>query len=139
MRYIESNSGATCYGYDIHHDYYEGDPFKFRTQLYFKVHTVYFMHSLAHLLASMQGPLLKSLKENFMEAGGRIVVITPNQEFLDDIGIDTHKADPTVVQHFTPFTLHALFDSNGFKIESMGQFGAYSHKGRSERLFIVAK
>jgi len=139
MRHIEAMTDAICYGYDIHPHYYEGDPFKFRMELYFKVNTVYFMHSLAHMLASMQTPLLESLKANFLETNGRVVVITPNQLFLDDMKIDVHKSDPTVVQHFSPFTLQALFESCGYKIETIGQFGAHSPNGHGERIFLAAQ
>ena len=44
MEHIRSNFNSKVFGFDITEDYYEGDKFFFRTELFFKVNTIYFMH-----------------------------------------------------------------------------------------------
>lgn len=136
MRHIEAETGAVCYGYDTHPNYYEGDPFKFRTSLYFKVDCIFFMHSIAHIKQPLE--LIRKLRADFIDSGGRFVVITPNRDWLDVQPFSTdYTPDPTVIRHFSPVTLSNLFTNAGCKVEICGQFGAVS-QGVHERVFLVA-
>jgi hypothetical protein len=95
--------------------------------------TVYFMHSLAHI----ENPetVLRSLN---IKPGGRVVVITPNKDWLDKISREGYIPDPTVIEHFTGEALDDLFMKSGYKIVRSGQFGQRIGSV-NERLFMVAK
>jgi 2-polyprenyl-3-methyl-5-hydroxy-6-metoxy-1,4-benzoquinol methylase len=91
--------------------------------------TVYFMHSIAHI----ENPLkvLRSLKCK------RLIIITPNADWLNLQNNENYTTDDTVVSHFNQHLLTELVKDAGFKISFSGQFGAFE-KGQNERLFIKA-
>jgi SAM-dependent methyltransferase len=133
MKHLHNNSEAEIYGYDITKEYYDWDDFYFREMIYFKVDTVYFMHSFAHIHYL---PLQK-IKDQFLNDGGKIVVITPNRLWLDLQNKKDYKPDPTVFKHYTISELIKTVTDYGFKVESCGQFGQVTDNIH-ERLFIVA-
>ncbi|QQS35537.1 MAG: class I SAM-dependent methyltransferase [Ignavibacteriales bacterium] len=98
--------------------------------------TVYFMHSLAHIVDAES--VLEKVKK-YLKVSGKIVVITPNRMW--DIEMKplskNYNPDTTVVKHFTPEELEVFFTDSGFKIELSGQFGKLLN-GYNERIFLVA-
>lgn len=96
---------------------------------------IYMMHSLAHLTSPLD--TIKLLEEH-LTPEGRLIVITPNKDWLDQIKTPSdYEPDSTVVQHFTQYKLERLIFDAGFKIVNSGQFG--ERKGDfNERLFIIA-
>lgn len=131
MHYMAVKYSIRAFGFDVN-PYYEGDPFYFKDSLFFVVDRVYFMHSLAHIA----DPPLKKLKDKFLTNDGKIVVITPNREWLDKQDKTNYTPDPTVVKHFSLAELQQLFIDAGFSIEISGEFGVYPNN--NERLFLVA-
>lgn len=128
VNYFNSETDVYFEGYDI-------TPYNnwYITQLQpaHKFDYVTFIHSLAHI-ENVELTLHK-LKDN-LTPNGRIVVITPNQDWINIVG-DT-KSDPTVVRHFTNTTLKDLFVN--YKIVEQGQFG--EQKGdQKERLYIICE
>jgi|SRR3990167_1451815 len=135
MKYLRLNSDCKIYGYDITDKYYEGDSFWFRTEIYFKVDIIFFMHSIAHI----SKPPLPKIKDEFLLPDGRVIVITPNIEWLTlkNKGKEI-KTDDTVVQHYSSLTLENLFKENAYDIICQGQFGNCINN-QHERLFLIAK
>lgn len=131
MRDLTFPSGAEIYGYDITDEYYEGDAFFFRREMYFQVDTIYFMHSIAHI----SNPPLEKVRSEFLKKGGRLVIITPNADWLDK----GYNSDPTVVKHYTLDKLLSLVTDHSFIVEHFGQFGEFKKGKGNERLFLVAK
>ncbi len=109
-------------------DKFVTDPFQFYD-------AVYFMHSLAHI----QDPE-KVLKEqrHWLLKDARIIVITPNLDWINSKGQSGYNPDETVVQHFCQLRLEQLFIKSGYTIEQSGQFGQRLGP-HNERLFLVAK
>lgn len=130
MKHIHFNSEAEVYGYDITKELYMWDEFWFRTEIYFKVDTVFFMHSLAHI----QHTPFQKIKDDFLNINGRLIIITPNLLWLDK----DYKGDQTVIRHYDLQTLSKLVEDAGFKIEMIGQFGEVRNN-INERLFLVAR
>lgn len=97
--------------------------------------TVYFMHSIAHIV-NIYNVLLR-LRENNLFPGSRIVVITPNKTWLEQVRNESYKPDETVIEHFCQYRLEQLFIKAGFEIELQGQFGDRLGD-HNERLFLVA-
>lgn len=92
--------------------------------------TVYFMHSLAHI--ENPSKVIKNLNAK------RIIVITPNADWINCINSSGYKPDPTIVKHFNMYRLMLLFGLNGYRIVNSGQFGSVK-KGFNERLFLIAE
>ena len=93
--------------------------------------TVYFMHSLAHIEETEF-----TLRALNLKPGGRVVVITPNLDWLKQAP-DDYTPDPTVVCHFNGETLEKLFTKSDYRIIRSGQFGERIGSV-NERLFLVA-
>lgn len=119
------NLGIKAHGYDI-----SEVNIKFHycdLSSYFKL--TYFMHSFAHI----EDPetALKELKTD------KIVIITPNKDWLvKQYNLD-YRADTTVKNHYSQSELVYLVESCGFEIELVGQFGNETQK-RNERIFLTA-
>ena len=137
MKHIHFISECKVFGFDITKDLYMWDDFWFRNEMYFKVDTIYFNHSIAHI----QYPPLKKIKDEFLNEGGKVIVVTPNWEWMDK----GYNNDPTVVKHYDIDTLSQLFIDAGYAIDQIGQFGEvrkdiHQHNRLSnERIFLVAK
>ena len=97
---------------------------------------IYLMHSIAHLESPLKTIL--ALKA-YLSSEGRLIIITPNQEWLHQIRTpENYKPDPTVVQHFSQYKLEQLITDAELKIVNSGQFG--ERVGNfNERIFIVAE
>jgi len=130
MKHIHFNSDADVYGFDITKEYYLWDSFWFRMEMFFKVDTIYFMHSIAHI----NKPPLARLKNEFLNEGGKLIIITPNAKWMDA----GYKKDPTVIKHYDLDSLSELVTNAGFRITHIGQFGEIKN-GHNERLFLIAK
>lgn len=130
INYLSERIEGKIYGYDVKHYLEEKNNWYVEQKPAAQYGHIYFMHSLAHI-ENVQGTL-NNLKDNLLPKG-KITVITPNLDWLREIGI-THS-DPTVVRHFTPESLKRLFTSLNYSIIQQGQFGEVKN-GLSERLFI---
>lgn len=98
--------------------------------------TIYFMHSIAHV--QYLEPLLRNLKANHLNKGGKVIVITPNKDWLEQAKNENYKPDTTVVKHFNQSELIELFESCGYSVKLSGQFGEL--KGNvNERIFLIAQ
>lgn len=125
--------GKQIDGYDIHH-YNPGFKYIDSPLKYFK--TVFFMHSFSHL--SNPKKTLNEQRE-WMRKGSKLIIITPNPDFLQAIGQPfDYKPDETVVKHYSMLELEIILKQTGFKIIQQGQFGKYLPP-HNERLFIVAE
>ncbi len=95
--------------------------------------TLYFMHSFAHIPDISR--VLLDLREKVKD---KVIVITPNAEWLKTQQNENYVPGPTVVQHYSHDELVDIFEDVGYRIEISGTFGA---KGchQQERLFLVAK
>lgn len=130
MKHLHYAHDCEVFGYDVNRELYMWDEFRLRTELYFKVNTVFFNHSIAHI----EYPPLTRLREEFMERDGRLVIITPNADWLDP----GYNNDSTVVRHHTLASLRELVERAGFTVEYIGQFGEV--RGNvNERIFLTAK
>ena len=125
-------SNCTIDGYDIKkHDErfdYVDSPLRF-------YNVVLFMHSLAHII-DPGAALIEQRK--WMLGSARIIVITPNKDWLDSNKKKNYIPDPTVVNHFCAYRLEELFKKSGFNIINSGQFGERIGP-YNERLFLVAE
>ena len=93
------------------------------------------MHSLAHI----DYPPLEKIKDEFLLPDGKVVVITPNLDWLTfkNEGKEI-KTDSTVIRHYSSLTLERLFVKNRYDIICQGQFGDCINN-QHERIFLVAK
>lgn len=90
---------------------------------------IYFMHSFAHI--PNPSDVLRILRSKYEYA--TFTVITPNAEWLDE----GYVGDETVIKHYTQKELKELFESCGYKVTLLGQFGEYKN-GHNERIFLQA-
>lgn len=136
------DTGYDAYGHDFINYREKDDMFRFRQEYYFKFDKVFMMHSIAHIPDIEQK--LVALKDG-MSPGGKVYVITPNKDWIDEQDDENYKPDPTVVKHFHQVSLDGVFNRCGFKILSFGQFGNIKqyHGNESvcinERLFLEAE
>lgn len=129
--------GVDCFGYDIM-DYTESfNPMYFRSSYHFRFRQIYFMHSFAHV--ENVGLLFTTTFRDLLEQDGRVVVFTPNKDWLSKLSNDKYTPDPTVVRHFNLAELRDLFQTNGFAVTSSGQFGDINSRGQCERIFLIAQ
>lgn len=118
-------------GYDVN-DYHINNPY---TNFYLNILPnknyvdIYLMHSFAHI--PNPSDVLRILRGKYPEA--TLTVITPNAEWLDE----GYIGDETVVKHYTQKELKELFESCGYKVTLLGQFGEYK-EGKNERIFLQA-
>lgn len=134
MKFISQRTNCEVYGYDVTKELYEGDPFYFRDELYFPLDCIYFMHSLAHI--PYPELKLEKVKKYFLKKGGKLIIITPNRDWLDLQDKSAYVPDPTVVRHFNLEELLAMV-GNEFTITASGEFGQET-EGKRERIFIKA-
>lgn len=135
MKFINQRTGCEVFGYDIADNLYDGDPFYFRKELFFQVDCVYFMHSLAHI----KYPELKleKVKGLFLKKGGRLVIITPNADWLKLQNNKEYIPDTTVIKHYGLQELIDMVTDAGFTFNAAGQVGDCTN-GIHERIFIKA-
>lgn len=95
--------------------------------------TVYFMHSFAHVPEISK--VIFELREKVRD---KVIVITPNADWIRLQKNENYTPDPTVVHHYDMKELIDIFEDCGYKIMQSGQFGEYT-EGQHERLFLVAK
>ena len=96
------------------------------------------MHSIAHL--TLPFTTLRNIFKEFIKDGGKLVIITPNAEWLR-LKNGVHKVtDDTVVSHFTEKDLRTLVIAAGFRNVETSQFGYFSEeiKGERERILLTA-
>lgn len=136
VHYLREKFESEAFGYDLVNLRENDDVFLFRNEYFFKFQKVIFMHSLAHI-QDVETRLVY-LRDNLLQEGAKVYIITPNKEWLRLIErAKEYVADPTLVDHFTSQELENLFISCGFKILTSGQFGAIKN-GQHERLFLEA-
>ena len=126
VQYLNScNYGA--YGFDkVKHN----DIFNYKKDTNDHYDIVYFLHSFAHI---------ENIKDVLIDlVCKKIIVITPNKEWLKLNQSDTYKPDTTVVNHYSELELIDLFESLGFEVELCGTFGQCTGN-HGERLFLIAK
>lgn len=93
---------------------------------------IYFLHSFAHVKNIKERlSILKSMYS------ARLTVITPNASWLALQTNQGYTPDPTVVKHYTQKELKELFESCGYEVTLIGQFGE-SMNGINERIFLQA-
>lgn len=125
-----------CYGYDINNFRENDNPVIFREQYHFKFRQIYFMHSFAHL--PKPEALFSTAFDTLLEDDGRIVIFTPNRDWLYYKNDPAYIPDNTVVRHYNLLDLRKLFESYGYEVEQEGQFGEQA-VGACERIFFVAR
>ena len=136
LKIFNSREPGVFFGYDVVE--YSDQIHSYDMDLKRKYNTIYLNHSLAHI-ENAKDALIK-LRENLKE-GGKIVIVTPNYEWLDT----GYIGDPTVICHYNLETLSKLVESAGYKIDQIGEFGTIKknihqhNRLNCERLFIVAK
>lgn len=135
MKYLKDETGCDVYGFDITNELFEGDEFYFRTEIYFKVDIVYFMHSLAHIPNAER--ILTRAKDYLLNEHGRVVIITPNKKWLDQQDKTNYIPDTTVINHYTETDLKELLRVCGFRILVSIPFGKECG-GEHERLCVCA-
>lgn len=132
--HLQESSSAKVFGFDVI-QYMKSRPNWFKERFWFEFNKVYFMHSLAHIPDVMNK--LIELKENILQPGGKIYVLTPNKRWLDVMRNENYKPDPTVVSHYDQVTLPGIFQEAGYRIDKIGQIGD-EKEGQQERIYIVA-
>lgn len=135
MKHINTKTGCEIFGYDVHSEYYEGDKYYFRREMYFPVDVVYFMHSFAHI--PNPAKVLQSISENFLKKKGKLIIITPNASWIELNRKPNYISDETVVKHYTMAKLIETVLVAGFINIRCGGFGAETGT-ENERLFITA-
>ena len=131
VEHLKTETSGDIYGYDTR-PYFTEQPFWFRTEFYFTLNKVFFMHSIAHIDDLEQR--LEELKQ-FLEPKAEIFVLTPNKIWLDYMTNANYKPDKTVVKHRTQGQLIQLFTDLDYKIIQSGQFGDYK-EGQNERIYL---
>lgn len=138
--YLQEEAGANVFGFDVQEWWKEDErPNWFKDNLWFKIDTIYFMHSFAHI-PDIENVLI-NFRDNILNHGGKIIVFTPNKLWLDAINNPNYTPDPTVVKHYSPDELREVFESVGFKIESLIGQGLITEDGESinqERVCLIA-
>ncbi len=125
------NCFSKCRGYDVT-DYME-DAFLKDTELTEDYNKIFFNHVIAHIPNPKE--VLTNLRSRYPKA--QITVITPNAYWLMLQSNKDYKPDPTVIQHYTQTQLKELFESVGYKVTLIGQFGE-EKTGVNERIFLQA-
>tara|TARA_R110000803_G_scaffold52326_2_gene107722 strand:- start:3124 stop:3717 length:594 start_codon:yes stop_codon:yes gene_type:complete len=110
--FLDVHTDGRIYAFDVHENYYQGDPDFFKNVLHFHLDKIYFMHSIAHIPDPES--VIRNLADKFMKNDSEIWILTPNANYLD-----SHKApkgwkpDPTVVEHFSDDTLQEMIFKAG--------------------------
>lgn len=128
--------GYDAYGYDVT-DYVENPSANyFRRSYHFRFNKIYFMHSIAHVPSIDY--TVGRLTQTFLESGGEIVVITPNEDWLLNQSTFGYEPDKSVIRHYGVKELRNLFGRHGFLVPLLGSFGAVDSYGYCERVFLKA-
>lgn len=129
--------GVDCFGFDVM-NYRENDnQMIFRSQYHFRFRQIYFMHSIAHI--DSINNLFDTAFDDLLESGGRVVIFTPNRDWLYSLPDDPNYIhDSTVHHHFNIAELEHIFTKRGFRVEQTGQFGDVNKHGQCERIFFTA-
>lgn len=97
----------------------------------FGINKAYFMHSFAHI------PHIEDVLIDLRSKGAeRIVVVTPNLNWLEKMRNDKYVPDPTVIRHYTMESLCKTLEDAGYSVQ-VGEIGA-SCEGHKERIIAVA-
>jgi len=133
VKYLNNISEAETKGFDIIN--YTNDDINERPYWFIQdlehCNTLYFFHSFAHI------PNISDLLLKMREFVKKVVVITPNEQWLRLQRDENYVPDPTVVMHYTNDELIELFEDTGYKIQISGGFGTKMNN-QYERLFLVA-
>ena len=129
IEYLQQRSLSNIYGYDIHrysNDYRWISDFEY-------VDKVYFMHSFAHIpnIVDVMSDLSGKVQD-------RVVIITPNRNWLEIIKNENYVPDPTVHRHYNIDEMYIMLNDCGFYVDMIGGIGE-TLSGHHERCFIVAK
>lgn len=135
MKFLHEKTGHDIIGFDVTEELYEWDKFYFRKEIYFQVAAVYFMHSFSHI--PFTDDLLRKCKEVFLLPHGKLVIISPNPDWLKLKQNPDYIPDPTVIKHYSLAELIEIVTDAGFKVTASGQFGE-AVGGANERIFIKA-
>ena len=134
--YLQEETKASVFGFDVQEWWAKDErPNWFKDSIWFKFDTIYFMHSFAHIPDIVNQ--LVNMRENFLNYGGKIVVLTPNKLWLDKIDNINYVPDPTVHQHYSQATLLDIISLAGFMLNNYGQYGE-SNDDQQERIYLVA-
>lgn len=140
LELLKQRTRANYFGYDVNVFFDKNkipDWFKYKIDRDIKFDKVYFMHSFAHI--EKINELLQNIKFSLNDKG-LLYVITPNKEFDEyyrRIKDENYSPDLTVVSHYSVGDIKTLFETYGYNIEIIGQFGkkvSYFH----ERIFLIA-
>jgi hypothetical protein len=134
VKYFNNINSGMFYGFDIVN--YTNDDCMVKPAWFLdeviECNTIYFIHSFAHIPDISR--LLLDLRS---KVKNKIVVITPNAQWLRLQQDENYKPDPTVVMHYTNDELIELFEDAGYTIKLSGGFGTKINN-QYERLFLVA-
>lgn len=119
------------FGYDVE---FWNDSFTYTSNLG-KYDVIYFMHSIAHMQYIEHR--LSKLRDH-LYPGGKVIVITPNREWIERIENKDYKPDTTVFKHYNQRELKSMFEDSGYSVEMIGQFGE-EIDGINERIFMIVK
>lgn len=127
IEYLSNYSTGIVLGYDKE-IYGERRPW-YRDEIPEEAECLLMMHSVAHI---------DNVEEVLSGFDGSVCVITPNKDYLQQVGDEGYIPDPTVLQHYNLPKLTSLFTSCGYKVVISGQFGEYLN-GFNERIFLKAE
>lgn len=123
-------------GYDVKDYMRQVSPYShhlFTTAVTDEYDSVYFMHSFAHIPDISR--VIFDLRERVKD---KVVVITPNINWLRLQANEDYTPDPTVMHHYDSAELKDIFEDAGYRIAVQGGFGNCI-ADQYERLFIIAK
>ena len=134
--YLQEETDAKVFGFDIQEWWKENErPNWFKMSYWFLFNTIYFMHSFAHI-PDIKNALIY-LRDNVLIAGGRIIVFTPNKQWIEAVNNPDYIPDPTVIQHYSPEDLRDIFNGIGFEVTNMVGQGLITGD-HQERICMIA-
>ena len=97
------------------------------------INKLYFMHSFAHI------ENIRDIIQGLPFSVEKVVVVTPNYEWLHENENPEYVADPTVIKHWKQGEIKELFEKAGYNthVYHMGK-PSKSNKENRERLLVVA-
>lgn len=125
VKYLELTSTANIIGYDVTKYWVCSS-----TEIPEKIDCTYFMHSIAHIPNIQE--VLQSLPTK------KIVVITPNKDWIERKVNNSYVPDPTLYKHYSLGELTKMFNDSGYHVTLEGQFGDFDGL-LNERIFLCAK
>lgn len=137
LKYFKNISDRVSFmGYDVNDYMRKVSPYShhlFTPVINDEYHTVYFMHSFAHIPDVSR--VVFDLRERVID---KVIVVTPNIKWLNLQANESYTPDPTIVKHYDAEELRDIFDDAGYRVTLEGGFGNCV-AGQYERLFIIAK